>query len=97
MKPKPAPDKATPRSLPSPEWLAGMVHQVFNGLSEEQRQRRLAFVDMWREEALLYIARDILEFYDAAVVALDSRAGTIADPLRYEDVFTTDEIANGVT
>lgn len=96
MKRKPSPKQESPKSLPSPEWLAGMVHQVFNGLSEEERQRKLAFVDMRREEALLYIARDILEFYDAAVVALDTRAGTIADPLRYEDVFTPDEIAHGV-
>lgn len=96
MKRKPSPDKAPPKSLPSPEWLAGMVHQVFNGLSEEERERRLAFADLRREEVLLYIARDIIEFYDAAVIALDTRAGQITDPLRYEDVFTPDEIENGV-
>jgi hypothetical protein len=96
MKPKPPLKKELPKSLPSPEWLAGMVHQVFNGFSEEERQRRLAAVDMQREEALLYVARDILEFYDAAVVAVETRAGELPDPLRYEDVFTADEIANGV-
>lgn len=96
MKTKPPLKKEPPKSLPSPEWLAGMVHQVFNGFSEEERQRRLAAVDMQREEALLYVARDILEFYDAAVVAVETRAGELPDPLRYEDVFTADEIANGV-
>lgn len=96
MKRKPSPKQESPKSLPPAEWLAEMVHQVFTGLSEEERQRRLAFADMQRAEVLLYIAREILEFYDAAVIALDTRAGKIADPLRYEDVFTPDEIENGV-
>lgn len=83
-------------SLPSAEWLAEMIHQVFNGFSEEEQQRRLAFVNLRREEALLYVAREVLEYYDAAVVALQARLGAVVDPLRHEDVFTPAEIAGGV-
>lgn len=89
-KPSPQP------SLPSAEWLAEMTHKEVKSLSEEERGRLRHAWSCDEEGIQLLKAQEILTYYDAAQRALAIRRGETKDPLQHEELFTPEEIENGL-
>jgi hypothetical protein len=89
-KPSPQP------SQPSAEWLAEMTHKEVKSLSEEERGRLRHAWSCDEEGIQLLKAQEILTYYDAAQRALAIRRGETKDPLQHEELFTPEEIDNGL-
>jgi len=97
MATKRATDKPSPQpSLPSAEWLAEMTLQEVKGLSEDTR-RQLRHAWSCDDEGIrLLKAQEVLTYYDAAQRALAIRRGEAKDPLQHEELFTSEEIEQGL-
>lgn len=95
MATQPKAKKPSPQpSLPSAEWLAEMMFIMERGETDEER----GFVTdgfNW-EEARRNRAKFILDIYRAAKIELDDAAGIKKTPFTYEDIFTQEQIDNGV-
>jgi hypothetical protein len=89
-KPSPQP------SLPSAEWLAEMTHKEVKSLSEDMRGHLRHAWSCDDEGIRLLKAQEVLAYYDAAQRALAIRRGESKDPLQHEELFTPEEIENGL-
>jgi hypothetical protein len=88
-------DNPSPQpSLPSAEWLAEMMFIMERGETDEER----GFVTdgfTW-DEARRNRAKFILDIYRVAKIELDDAAGIKKTPFTYEEIFTQEQIDNGV-
>jgi hypothetical protein len=82
------------QSLPSAEWLAGMM--FFMEREETDQERSMITGGFTWEEARKLRAKAILEIYRAAQIELDEAAGVKRTPFTYEEIFTQEQIDNGV-
>lgn len=81
-------------SLPSAEWLAEMMFTMER--EEPDADSSLATDGFTNEEAWRNRAKAILEIYRAAKIELDDAAGIKKTPFTYEEIFTQEQIDNGV-
>lgn len=88
-------DKPSPQpSLPSAEWLAEMMFIIER--EETDKERSVTTDGFTREEARRNRAKFILDIYRAAKIELDDAAGIKKTPFTYEEIFTQEQIDNGV-
>jgi hypothetical protein len=83
-------------AAPSAEWLTKMLMQRVESATEEYRQRNWESASFSRDEVLLHEAAVILDNYRMARWAIEIATGKTRDPLRLEEMFTKEEIKNGV-
>ncbi len=82
-------------SSASAEWLTEMMLKRVESASEEYRKREWEFLGFSHDEIMLHEAKIVLSYYKLACLALDIDSGKARDPLRLEEMFTEEEIANG--
>ena len=88
-------DKPSPQpSLPSAEWLAEIMFIMER--DETDLECSLVTDGFTWEEARRNRAKFILDIYRAAKIELDDAAGIKKTPFTYEEIFTQEQIDNGV-
>lgn len=88
--------RITPTTAPSAEWLTEMVMKRVEAATEEYRQGEWESLALSNNEILLHEASVILSHYRMARLAIEIASGKARDPLRLEEMFTEEEIENGV-
>lgn len=86
----------TPATAPSAEWLTEMLMKRVESATEEYQSINWHTQSLDQDEIVLFEANVILDYYRKARLAIQIAAGKARDPLRLEEMFTEEEIEDGV-
>lgn len=84
------------KEAPSAEWLTEMMLKRVESATEDYKKLEWEHPAFSHDEIMLHEAKIVIGYYKIARLALDIDSGKSRDPFRNDDLFTEDEIENGI-
>jgi len=89
-------DRLNAKGAPSAEWLTEMMLKRVESASDDYKKMEWEHERLSHDEIMLHEAKIVINYYQIARLALDIELGRARNPFRNDDLFTEDEIENGV-